>query len=44
MTDNEGKKCERCGEGTYEIADLNDAIHGELHCTKCRHFIKKYND
>ena len=37
---NQGKQCERCGKGTYEIADLNDEIHGELHCNNCGHFIK----
>lgn len=40
MTDNEGKKCVRCGEGHYRIADLNDDIHGERHCDKCGHFVK----
>jgi len=37
---NQGKQCERCGKGTYEIADLNDEIHGELHCNNCGHFSK----
>jgi hypothetical protein len=44
MTDNDGKQCERCGEGTYEIADLNDEIHGERHCNKCGHFVKRYDN
>ena len=42
MTDRDGKQCERCGEGTYEIADLNDEIHGERHCNKCGHFVNRY--
>jgi ribosomal protein S27AE len=41
MNDNHNKKCERCGEGTYKIADLNDEIHGELHCNKCGHLFKR---
>lgn len=40
MTDNEGKKCVRCGEGHYRIATLNDDIFGERHCDKCGHFVK----
>jgi ribosomal protein S27AE len=44
MNDNHNKKCERCGEGTYKIADLNDEIHGELHCNKCGHFIKRHTN
>lgn len=35
MTAPDGKQCESCGEGTYEIADLNDEIHCERHCNKC---------
>lgn len=42
MTYRDGKQCERCGEGTYEIADLNDEIHGERHCNKCGHFVNRY--
>lgn len=42
MIDRDGKQCESCGEGTYEIADLNDEIHGERHCNKCGHFVYRY--
>jgi ribosomal protein S27AE len=44
MTDRDGKQCERCGEGTYEIADLNDYLNSERHCNKCGHFVKQYGD
>jgi hypothetical protein len=44
MTDRGGKQCERCSDGTYEIADLNDEIHGERHCNKCGDFVKRYVD
>lgn len=44
MTDNTGKTCIRCGEGTYRIADLNDEIHGERHCDMCGHFVKYNQD
>ena len=36
----DGKDCERCGKGTYQIADLNDEINGERHCTNCGYNIK----
>ena len=39
-----GKVCERCGKGTYEIADLNDEIQSERHCTMCGHFTKVWKD
>ena len=42
MIDHDGKQCESCGEGTYEIADLNDEIHGERNCNKCGHFVYRY--
>ena len=44
MTDSLGKKCERCGEGTYKIADLNDEIHGERHCNKCGHLANRHEN
>jgi hypothetical protein len=40
--DMDDKDCEACGKGTYQIADLNDEIHGERHCNKCGHFVKRY--
>jgi hypothetical protein len=40
--DMDDKDCEVCGKGTYQIADLNDEIHGERHCNKCGHFVKRY--
>ena len=40
--DMDGKDCEVCDKGTYQIADLNDEIHGERHCNKCGHFVKRY--
>ena len=39
-----GKVCERCGKGTYEIADLNDEIQSERHCIMCGHFTKLWKD
>jgi len=35
-----GKDCEVCGNGTYQIADLNDEINGERHCNKCGHWVE----
>jgi hypothetical protein len=40
--DMDGKDCEVCDNGTYQIADLNDEIHGERHCNKCGHFVNRY--
>jgi hypothetical protein len=40
----DGKECEMCGKGTYQIADLNDEIHGERHCNKCGHWVKVWRE
>ena len=40
--DRDGQKCQRCGKGTYEIADLNDELNGERHCNKCGHFVTRF--
>tara|TARA_R110000868_G_scaffold68159_1_gene201515 strand:+ start:345 stop:518 length:174 start_codon:yes stop_codon:yes gene_type:complete len=40
----DGKECEVCGKGTYQIADLNDEIHGECHCTNCGYNIKVWRE
>ena len=42
IIDNDGKQCERCGKGTYEILDLNDELNGERRCKKCGHFVKRW--
>ena len=40
----DGKDCEVCGKGTYQIADLNDEIHGERHCNKCGNWTKVWRE
>jgi len=40
----DGKDCEVCGKGTYQIADLNDDIQGERHCNKCGHSVKVWRE
>jgi len=35
-------KCNECNEGVYKETSLQDDMHGELHCTKCGHMIKRH--
>lgn len=44
MINRDGKQCERCGKGTYEIADLNDYLNSERHCNKCGFFVMQYEE
>ena len=40
QVDMKGKKCTSCNKGTYQETDIQDDMHGELHCTKCNTVIK----
>ena len=40
QVDMKGKKCTTCKKGTYQETDIQDDMHGELHCTKCNTVIK----
>lgn len=41
-SDQTGKKCTRCKEGTYQEAFVQDEAEGVLHCTVCRKRVPKY--
>lgn len=40
--DMKGKKCETCGEGTYQDESYMDDLKGILHCTSCDEKIQRY--
>ena len=40
LVDMRGKKCTTCKKGTYQETDIQDDMHGELHCTKCNKVVK----
>lgn len=40
--DMKGKKCETCGEGTYQDESYMDDLKGILHCTNCDEKIQRY--
>lgn len=42
LIDNIDKRCSQCKKGKYIETSLFDDIDGKLHCSKCKHEIKRY--
>jgi len=40
----DGKDCEMCGKGTYQIANVCDEIQGTRHCNKCWHWVEVWRE
>jgi hypothetical protein len=42
--DMDGKDCEACGWGTYQIANVCDEFQGTRHCNKCGHWVEVWRE
>jgi len=40
----DGKECEVCRWGTYQIADVCDEFQGTRHCNKCGHWVEVWRE
>jgi hypothetical protein len=44
QVDMDGKVCEVCGWGTYQIANVCDEFQGTRHCNKCGHWVEVWRE
>lgn len=42
--DMKGKKCIACKKGTYQETEIDDDMHGTLHCTKCNKQVARWQE